>query len=212
LIPSFTHVFEFVQNNSAQSVACAKFNYTCMLHLDFDVFPELQTERLLLRNITHDDVKEVYFLRSDREVLKYINKNPVENLEQAHDFISLVHREFEEKNAFIWAIAEKDKPAKLIGNMFLWKINKLHHRAEVGYVLHPDYWRKGIMKEVLSCVVDFSFDRIGLHSLEARIHPGNEASAMLLEKSGFTREAYFKEDFYFNGEYLDTVIYSRLHS
>jgi len=51
---------------------------------------------------------------------------------------------------------------------------------------------------------------MNLHSIEANINPGNQASAMLLESTGFVKEAYFKEDYFFNGSFHDTIIYSRL--
>ena len=49
-----------------------------------------------------------------------------------------------------------------------------------------------------------------LHSLEAKINPSNSASAMLLEKNNFIKEAHFKEDCFWEGEFSDTVVYSLL--
>ncbi|MNL39613.1 ribosomal-protein-S5-alanine N-acetyltransferase [compost metagenome] len=77
-------------------------------------------------------------------------------------------------------------------------------------MLHPDHWRKGILSEGLSAVVDFGFNAIGLHSICANINPGNEASRQLLIKHGFVKEAYFKEDYYFEGKFLDSEIYGLL--
>ena len=77
-------------------------------------------------------------------------------------------------------------------------------------MLHPAFWKKGIMKEALLHVIDFGFDEMNLHSIEANINPDNTASAMLLESTGFVKEAYFKEDYFFNGAFHDTIIYSRL--
>ena len=66
------------------------------------------------------------------------------------------------------------------------------------------------MKEALLRVIDYGFSTMKLHSIEAHINPENAASGFLLEKSGFTREAYFKEDFFFNGRFIDTAVYSLL--
>ncbi|MBS1655703.1 MAG: GNAT family N-acetyltransferase, partial [Bacteroidetes bacterium] len=84
--------------------------------------------------------------------------------------------------------------------------------AETGYVLHPDYWRQGIMKEVLPVVCDFGFKKLGLHSIEARINISNIASERLLKTTGFKKEAWFKEDFFFRGKFYDTVVYSLLNT
>ena len=87
---------------------------------------------------------------------------------------------------------------------------KEHYRAEIGYVLDPAYWRKGIMKETILRTLDYGFSTLGLHSVEARINPHNIASASVLESTGFVREAYFKEDFFHRGKFEDTAVYSRL--
>jgi ribosomal-protein-alanine N-acetyltransferase len=105
----------------------------------------------------------------------------------------------------------KENPSQLIGTIGLWRIIKQHYRAEIGYMLHPDYWKKGLMKEAIIRVNDFGFNDIKLHSIEAHINPGNEGSAAILESTGYIREAYFKEDFFFDGTFRDTAIYSKLN-
>ena len=87
---------------------------------------------------------------------------------------------------------------------------KEHYRAELGYVLDPAYWNKGIMKESILRTLDYGFTTMGLHSVEARINPDNIASASVLESTGFVREAYFKEDFFHREQFEDTAVYSRL--
>jgi [ribosomal protein S5]-alanine N-acetyltransferase len=78
-------------------------------------------------------------------------------------------------------------------------------------MLHPNFWNKGIMKEALLAAIDFGFNQMKLHSIEAHINPDNVASGILLEKTGFVREAYFKEDFFFRGKFSDSAIYSLLN-
>ena len=109
-----------------------------------------------------------------------------------------------------WGIELKEGPGLLIGYICYWRLVKEHYRAEVGYMLLPQFWNKGIMKEALSEVVNFGYDKMKLHSIEGRINPANTASASLLVSTGFIREAYFKEDYFFNGEFGDTAVYSRL--
>jgi ribosomal-protein-alanine N-acetyltransferase len=87
---------------------------------------------------------------------------------------------------------------------------KENYRAEVGYMLLPEFWKKGLAKEALLKVIEYGFDEMKLHSIEAHISPRNAASASLLGKTGFVKEAYFKEDFFFNGAFEDTAIYSLL--
>ncbi len=65
-------------------------------------------------------------------------------------------------------------------------------------------------KEALLAVHDFGFKEMKLHSIEAHINPANTASAAILESAGYIREAYFREDYFFNGIFLDSAIYSLL--
>jgi ribosomal-protein-alanine N-acetyltransferase len=97
---------------------------------------------------------------------------------------------------------------KLIGNIGIWRIEKEHHRAEIGYALHPSHQGKGIMQEALKAVLDYGFHMMKLHSMEANVNPDNAASIKLLERANFVREAYFKENYFFDGKYLDSAIYS----
>jgi ribosomal-protein-alanine N-acetyltransferase len=78
-------------------------------------------------------------------------------------------------------------------------------------MLYPDFWNKGLMKEALEAVINFGFNNMHLHSIEAHINPANAASAGILEKMGFIREAYFKEDYFFRGEFFDSAVYSLLN-
>jgi ribosomal-protein-alanine N-acetyltransferase len=77
-------------------------------------------------------------------------------------------------------------------------------------MLHPKHWNKGLMKEAVKAVVDHGFNIIKLHSIEGHINPVNLVSGIVLEKCGFTREAYFRENFYFRGKFFDSAVYCRL--
>ena len=181
-----------------------------MLCPNFSPFPEIQTERLLLRMMTTNDAEEILYLRSNDDVMKYIDRERTKSIEDAKSFLDKIDASLNSNNGIMWGITLKENPGKLIGNIGYWRLIKEHYRAEVGYMLHPSFWKKGIMKEALLRVIDFAFDEMNLHSIEANINPGNAASAMLLESTGFIKEAYFKEDFFFNGAFHDTIIYSRL--
>ena len=181
-----------------------------MLCPNFSPFPEIRTERLLLRRMTTNDAEEILYLRSNDDVMKYIDRERTKTIEDAKSFLDKIETSLNSNNGIMWGITLKETPGELIGNIGYWRLIKEHYRAEVGYMLHPSFWKKGIMKEALLRVIDFAFDEMNLHSIEANINPGNTASATLLESTGFIKEAYFKEDFFFNGAFHDTIIYSRL--
>ena len=182
-----------------------------MLEVNFNPFPEIKTERLLLRRLIREDTEEVYKMRSDKKVMRFIGKNPITTMQEAIDFYNLVNDSLENNTGITWAMALIENPEKMIGTIGLWRLIKEHFRAEIGYMLMPDHWKKGLAKEAVFKVIEYGFDQMNLHSIEAHIHPENAASAALLESTGFEREAYFKEDFFFNGAFEDTAIYSLLN-
>ena len=181
-----------------------------MLDPNFSPFPEIKTKRLLLRRMTNNDAAEILHLRSSEEVMQYIDRERAVTIKDAEVFLGRINASIDSNNGILWGITLKEDPEKLIGNIGYWRLIKENYRAEVGYMLNPAFWKKGIMKEALQEVINFGFNSMNLHSIEANINPGNAASAGLLESTGFIKEAYFKEDFFFNGAFHDTIIYSRL--
>ena len=188
----------------------SSFTTLLMLETNFSPFPEIKTERLLLRRMTLADAPEVMAMRSDESVMRFIDRPRTKTIEDAEAWIHMVDEALNNNIGVAWAITLAGEPHKLIGNISYWRIIKQHYRAEIGYMLSPQYWRMGIMKETLLAVHDFGFKQMGLNSIEAHINPENKASASILESAGYTKEAYFKEDYYFKGKFLDTAIYSLL--
>ncbi len=182
-----------------------------MLQVNFHPFPEIKTERLLLRRLIEEDAGQIFKMRSDENVMKFIGKNPITTMQEAVDFYNLVNDSLENNTGITWAITLIDSPEKMIGTIGFWRLIKEHFRAEIGYMLMPSYWKKGLAKEAVQKVIEYGFQQMNLHSIEAHIHPKNMASAMLLESTQFVREAHFKEDFFFNGVFEDTAIYSLLN-
>jgi ribosomal-protein-alanine N-acetyltransferase len=105
----------------------------------------------------------------------------------------------------------KDSP-ELIGTIGFWRLNKEHHRGEVGYLLDINHWRKGYMQEAMIKILDYGFNTINFHSVEGVVNPENVASIKVLENNKFIREAYYKENYYYNGKFLDSGVYSLLKS
>jgi len=181
-----------------------------MLTLNFTPFPTIITERLAIRQLTKEDAKDLLLLRSNLEVGIYIPRTPYQSIEESIAFIIKSETWISNNESIIWGIVLKTEN-KVIGTICLWKIKKEDYRAEVGYELHPDYWRKGIMQEALAPVLDYGFKTMKLHSIAAVISPDNIASIKLVEKNRFVKEAHFKEDYYDKGEFRDTAIYSLLN-
>ncbi len=182
-----------------------------MIQPTFSPFPSLTTARLSLRAVELTDAPEIFFLRSDPDVLKYVDRTAATNIEDAENFIRQNQQLTATNESILWAITLKNTKA-LIGTIGFWRMEKENHRAEVGYVLHPQHQRKGIMTEALNCVTSYGFHTMGLHTIAANINPANDASRQLLLACGFVKEAYFREDFYFQGKFIDSEIYGLLNA
>ncbi|MDB5222353.1 MAG: family N-acetyltransferase [Chitinophagaceae bacterium] len=178
-----------------------------MLTINFNPFPVVSTNRLILRQVMQEDVNEIFFLRSDKRVLTHLAKAPAASTEEASLFIKKINELEKNNDAITWGITLRGEE-KLIGTICYWNITKEHYRAEMGYVLHPDFQGKGIMQEAISEVIKYGFTTMKLHSIEARVDPQNVSSIKLLERNHFLREGFFKEDYFYNGKFLDTAAYS----
>lgn len=179
------------------------------LNTDFSVFPVLETTNLLLREVVEKDADEVFFLRSDKETMKYIPRLLAKTKEDALERINMFREVKEKGDGINWAITQKEND-KLIGIIGLYRIDKENFRSEVGYMLHPDFHGKGIIHEALKKVIKFGFES-GFHTLTAIIDPRNTASEKVLQRAYFVKEAHFREDCYFEGEFLDSVHYSLIN-
>jgi len=181
-----------------------------MLTIHFTTFPTLQTPRLTLREVTPDDAAVVFKMRSDERVMRYIGRPLQTDISEAAQLIEVYREGFAQNEGVTWAICLREQPT-LIGTITFWKMDKVNHRAEIGYSLNADYWRRGIMDEAMIATIEYCFKTLNFHSIEAGTDPDNEGSGRILEKHGFVQEAYFRENFYFNGEFLDSRIYSKIN-
>lgn len=181
-----------------------------MLQFDSKEFPMLETARITLRPLTLEDADTILFLRSDIRTIQYLDRDPMRSVLEAREHIAFLNGGFLKSDCIIWGI-ELKATGELIGTIAYHRIDKPHYRAELGYMIHPDYWRKGYMSEVLERVIDFGFKNMHCHTLEAQVNPHNVASIQILQKFNFVREAYFKENYFYNGQFLDSAVYS-LHS
>jgi ribosomal-protein-alanine N-acetyltransferase len=177
----------------------------------FANFPILETERLVLRAVRSADAVAIFRIMRDRQVIRYFGQLPMNSLYEAVQRVERIQAAFHEQSGVRWAITHR-KSAQFLGTCGFWRVVKSHYRAEIGYELAPEWWGHGIMPEALSAMLAFGFVRMGLHSVEAQIHPANTGSRRVLEKLGFVQEGYFHENFYdpVEVQFTDTAVFSLL--
>lgn len=180
-----------------------------MLQVRFQPFPVLHTPRLLLRRIDMNDAEVWYEQRRDKVLMQHIARPLATRMEDVYELIQRVDKAIDGNEAINWAITIPPDDT-LIGTIGFVRMKLENHRAEVGYMLGSGHHGKGIMTEALEAVVKYGFEVMKLHSIEGVIAPENIASARVLEKGGFKREALFKENLFFEGQFLDSAVYSLL--
>ena len=155
--------------------------------MNFSRFPEIETERLLLRKIEVSDAEDVLFLRSNQIVNEFIERpenRKTKTLSDAIKFIYEINKAFENAQSVTWGITLNKNP-NIIGSICLWNFSLNNKIAEVGYDLNPEFQRRGVMSEALKNVVGFGFKNLKLSRIEAFTHRENMSSKKLLEKAGF---------------------------
>jgi [ribosomal protein S5]-alanine N-acetyltransferase len=182
---------------------------TAPLNAQFTPFPTLETERLVLRCYRESDAPEVFFMRSDPDMLRYIFRPPAQSIDDALVHIRSVLQAQAQNDSLLWVICLKGEE-RGIGNVCLWNMDKPNYRTEIGYVILPEHQGKGIIHEAATAALDYAFRVIGFHCVTANINPENDASIRVAERLGFVREAYFREHYYRNGKFLDAAVYSLL--
>lgn len=173
-----------------------------------DEFPVLSTRRLQLSLITESHIPDLHEMRSSEYAMKFLDRPIAKNLQDTEKLFRNMELDRISKKSLSWGIFEKGRD-KLIGFIGFWRMDLKNLRAEIGYMIHPEFEGKGLMTEALHVALEYGFQTLKLHTIEADVNPKNEKSIGLLLKFNFVKEAHFKESYYFNGKFLDAEIYTK---
>ncbi len=161
-----------------------------MLNLNFTPFPNLITDRLVLRQLNIDDANEIYLLRSNESVNKYLGRDKAAVIDDATNFINKITNAVANNESLYWAITIKGNNS-LIGTICLFSIDIEKDRAEIGYELIPKFQGKGFMQESISTVVKFAFDNLRIKTITATPTADNSESVTVLERNNFKLDSNF---------------------
>ncbi len=152
----------------------------------------LQTERTTLRPLTKDNYNDIYRIASDEDIVKYMlwgafdEQDTIRYLEKCESDWTVSPQ----KN-YDFGVFQKGNDA-LIGACWLHLEDNLRC-GELGWVLHSDYWRKGLMSEVAEALIRFCFTDLRLHRVYAHARVENHGSYKIMENLGMRREGLFKQ-------------------
>lgn len=177
----------------------------------FTEFPILETERLRLRALCDKDVSAFFKIRSDADNMRYIPRPLAQSEDEILEFIEVTEEMYQKGEGLNFAIALKDTDV-FVGTIGYYRIKWYAERTELGYILSPEHRGNGYVQEAVQEMIRWAFQELGFHSLEAIIDPRNTASINVVEKAGFIKEGHLKESDFWNGEYIDCLIYSLINS
>jgi len=170
---------------------------------------KLESKRLILRNVSWDDISDIHRLNSFPEVDEYNTLGIPKNIEETKEVIRpmLDDQKSKKRKLYFWKITVKSSE-EFIGvagiNLSLDKF-KL---GEIYYKILPCFWGKGYATEVAKRLIRAGFDDFKLHKVEAGVATGNIASIKVLEKCGMTREGLRRKILPIRGEWKDNYHYA----
>lgn len=173
------------------------------------MFPILETERLILRELIEDDAQGILNCFSNEDVLRYYGQNPLTDLEQVKNIIRNFLNNYKEKRGIKWGIEIKEREG-IIGTIGFHDWSSEHKRAEIAYALLPEHWGKRYATEAALKVISYGFHELELTRIGAVVFTENKASNVLLTKLGFQNEGVLRNYMYQNNVPYDTNVYSLL--
>ncbi|MDW0118350.1 GNAT family protein [Sporosarcina thermotolerans] len=171
------------------------------------MFPTLETDRLILRELTNEDAEGIFACFSNDDVTRFYGQETLKSIEEAKKIVDFFSKSYIEKRGIRWGIERKETKG-IIGTIGFNNWLSKHKRAEIGYEIHPHQWRKGYTSEAVSEVLSYGFDAMGLTRIGAVVFIENEASNKLLKKVGFQKEGVLRNYMYQDGKSYDTNVYS----
>ena len=168
--------------------------------------PTLRGEHVVLREMRASDATSLFALLTTEEVSRFISPPPstVEGFER---FIAWALRRRTAGTYACFAVTLRGYDTA-IGIFQIRETGPGFGTAEWGFAIGSAFWGSGIFKESAELVLEFAFDTLGVHRLEARAAVPNGRGNGALQKIGAVQECILRKSFLRAGEYLDQVLYA----
>lgn len=173
----------------------------------------IETERLRLRPYADTDLDDLADMRRRADVVRYLydevqNRDQVAALLERRKTLNALRKE---GDGLVLA-AEMKETGRVIGDVSLRWVSEKHRQGDIGFIFNPDFQGKGFAFEAASVMLRLGFDGLGLHRIEGHCDARNISSAGLMERLGMRREAHFRHNEIFKGEWGDELVYAMLAS
>lgn len=159
---------------------------------------ELRTARLILRRPRMDDLEAFYGIMSNPHAMRYWSTLPHASIEFTRPWLEqMIARSATDGEDFVIEFE-----GRVIGDVGAGRL------PEFGFMLHPDFWGRGIATEAAAAFIDYVFDARQIEGLTADVDPRNAASLRVLKKLGFEITGTAKNTFLLGAEWCDSVYLS----
>ena len=174
-----------------------------------DNFPIIETDRLVLRQLSKNDLENVFKGLSNPKVIQYygISFKTLEATKEQMDWF----KNLETEGTGIWWAIESKKTGEFYGGGGFNNMDKMNRKAEIGFWLLPEYWGMRIMKEAMEVICTYGFEKLELHRIEGFVESENKNCKSGLKKLDFDYEGTLKDDEIKNGRYISVDIYSKIN-
>ncbi|MFT5195000.1 MAG: ribosomal-protein-alanine N-acetyltransferase [Candidatus Promineifilaceae bacterium] len=144
-------------------------------------FPQFQTKRLLIRELTFEDSAALFEHFSDPDVTRFMDIDVLSSEAEAVSIINFHAKDSGCRWGLFW-----HENGELIGSCgyHCWERGE-SNKAEIGYDLAQKYWGMGLMQEAIQPILKFGFNEMGLSMIEAEVEKENAQSSSVLKKLGF---------------------------
>jgi len=170
--------------------------------------PLLTGNLVSLRELQASDAPALFAALSSEQVTRFISPPPA-TVEGFGRFISWAIRQRQSGEYLCFAIVPNGSDTP-VGIFQVRSLEPAFGTAEWGFALAPECWGTGMFTDGAALLVDFAFDVIGVHRLEARAALKNGRGNGALRKLGAVQEGVLRRSFLRNGEYLDQALWTIL--
>jgi ribosomal-protein-alanine N-acetyltransferase len=172
--------------------------------------PTLTGEQVVLRELRASDAASLFALLTTEEVARFISPPPT-SVDGFERFIAWTLRQRTAGTYACFAVTLRGFDTA-IGIFQIRQLEPGFGTAEWGFAIGSPFWGTGVFQDGAELVLDFAFDTIGVHRLEARAAVLNGRGNGALQKIGAVQECVLRKSFQRNGQYLDQVLYAILDS
>lgn len=170
-------------------------------------FRNIETERLILRDIRMEDIQEYYErLWGDGDVCRYLLHDPHQDIGESLQSIQEILDGYAAGKFYRWGITEKGEDS-LIGIVGLVRIDEETSTCSFAYLLGCDYWNRGYGTETLTAVFRFAFEELEIQRIVADHMAENPASGAVMRKAGMTHIGTEKAKYEKHGFFHDAEVY-----